>query len=175
MALETLRVVEPDIELKNEFFRYCDAFLSANEPPRLGEDLARRDFQHYIRTLKDASNGIGLQPGWVAYTTYWLIRADRSVIGNSSLRHWLTPALEDLGGHIGYSIHPQERRKGYGTSLLRLMLEKAREKGMSKVLITCNTDNIASSRVILNNGGVLSSQGVSPQSGVLVSRYWISL
>jgi predicted acetyltransferase len=175
MTDETLRIIEPDENLKSEFYRYCEAFRSVNEPPRFMEQLAYQDFSAYIKKLQAASAGIEIPSDYVPATTYWLIREDKTILGNSSLRHRLTQRLEDFGGHIGYAIHPFERRKGYGTVLLRLTLEKAREKGISKVLITCDSDNIGSARVILENGGKLASQGTSTQTDKLISRYWIEI
>jgi len=175
MTYETLRITEPDENLKNEFYRYCEAFRSANEPPRPMEQLAFQDFSAFIKKLNDVSKGIGIPSDYVPATVYWLIRDDKTIVGNSSLRHWLNPRLEDFGGHIGYSIHPLERHKGYGTLLLKLTLEKAKEKGIFQVLITCNSDNIASSGVIIKNGGRLASHGLSKQTDKSISRYWIDL
>jgi predicted acetyltransferase len=85
------------------------------------------------------------------------------------------PALEHHGGHVGYAIRPSERLKGYGTRLLALTLDKAREMGLGRVLVTCDTDNFASVRVIEKNGGVLENQVISNRSGKMISRYWIAL
>ena len=108
-------------------------------------------------------------------TTYWLVKDNEIVLGESRLRHRLTPALENEGGHIGYAIRPRQRRKGYGTCILRLTLEKARDMGLDRVLVTCDTDNLASARIIEKNGGALAGYGISPQSGIQVSQYWIDL
>jgi predicted acetyltransferase len=173
--LKSIKLLEPELRLRSEFYRYCEAFRRVHEPQRPLEDLAYQDFLAYLKRLKDGSLGLGFPSGFVPSTIYWLIREDHTILGNSSLRHWLTPTLEDIGGHIGYAIHPLERHKGYGTLLLQLTLEKAREKGISKVLITCDSDNLASSGVIIKNGGVLASQNVSIQTEKLTSRYWIDL
>jgi len=175
MTDESLKIIEPDENLKFEFYRYCEAFRSVNEPPRPLEQLAYQDFSAFINKLKDASAGIGIPSDYVPATVYWLIRDDKTIVGNSSLRHWLNPRLEDFGGHIGYTIHPLERRKGYGTLLLKLTLAKAKEKGICQVLITCDSDNIASAGVIIKNGGRLASQGLSKQTDKPISRYWIYL
>ena len=52
------------------------------------------------------------------------------------------------GGHIGYVIRPSERRKGYGTLILGLALVQAHACGLDRVRFTCNTENIASARII---------------------------
>jgi predicted acetyltransferase len=43
---------------------------------------------------------------------FFLLRNHTTIIGRSALRHWLTPALENVGGHIGCRIRPTERREG---------------------------------------------------------------
>lgn len=175
MSYDKYELISPDVHLQKEFYCYCGAYQKVNEPTRWLEELAYQDYPAYIKKLADASEGIGLALNFVPANVYWLIREGYTILGNSSLRHWLTPALEDVGGHIGYSIHPFERRKGYGTLILQLTMEKAREKGLRKVMVTCNTDNVASAGVIVKNGGVLANQGISQQTGIQVSRYWIEL
>ena len=77
------------------------------------------------------------------------------------------------GGNIGYAIRPSERRKGFGTLILRLTLEKAKNIGLTRVLVTCDADNVASRKIIERNGGVLAGQVVSEHTGKLVMRYFI--
>ena len=171
----TIKIIEPDENLKYEFYLYCEAFRRVHEPARPLEQLAFHDFSAFIKKLRDASEEIGVPSDYVPASAYWLIRDDKTIIGNSSLHHCLNPHLEDFGGHIGYAIHPFERQKGYGTLLLKLTLEKAREKGINNVLITCDADNTASSGVIIKNGGRLVSQGISKQTKKCILRYCIEL
>jgi predicted acetyltransferase len=58
-------------------------------------------------------------------------------------------------GHIGYSVVPWKRRRGYATRALQLMLAYAREEGLEYVELTTVADNLVSQRVITSNGGVL--------------------
>lgn len=172
---QNIHLIEPDLRHKDAYYLYCEAFRAAGEPARPLEELAFKNYPAFIKRLDDYAMGSGFTAGFVRVTAYWLVRADETILGNSNLRHRLTPSLEDLGGHIGYSISPLERHKGYGTLLLQLTLEKAKEMGLEKVLITCDAENTASAGVILKNGGVLASQSVSIQTGKLTSRYWIEL
>ena len=65
-----------------------------------------------------------------------------------------TSALPDYClGHIGYSIVAWKQRRGYATEGLRLLLEQARKRGLDYVELTTQTDNLASQKVILANGG----------------------
>jgi predicted acetyltransferase len=57
-------------------------------------------------------------------------------------------------GHIGYTIVPWKRRRGYATEALALMLREARKEGLDEVVITTDPDNVASQRVIEANGGI---------------------
>lgn len=58
-------------------------------------------------------------------------------------------------GHIGYAVVPWQQRRGFATRALALMLPLARERGLARVEITTDPDNLASQRVITANGGVL--------------------
>ncbi|MEW5867934.1 MAG: GNAT family N-acetyltransferase [Chloroflexota bacterium] len=86
------------------------------------------------------------------------------------------PAALDLEGrHIGYAIRPVRWRRGYGTHILALTLEKARERGLRRVLVTCDKENTASARIIEKNGGRLAGEALAERSGKPVLRYWIEL
>ncbi|MCU0521689.1 MAG: GNAT family N-acetyltransferase [Anaerolineae bacterium] len=174
-------LVEPATRYRKAFIAMLDDYRRASED-RYGHlrGLTPLKFRAYVRQLTDASTGLGLQPGWVPYTTLWLVRPDVPLIfGSVQLRHWLTESLQKEGGHIGYTITPSQRRKGYGTIQLALALDEVRRRheslGLDRVLVTCDTDNIGSARVIQSNGGVFESEVISDFSGKPVSRYWIDL
>jgi predicted acetyltransferase len=92
--------------------------------------------------------------GWVEGTYLWMVDDD-TVVGRISLRHRLSPWLLEVGGHIGYAVRPSARRRGHATEGLRLMLGVAAERGLTRVLVTCDDDNVGSRRVIEANGGAL--------------------
>lgn len=96
------------------------------------------------------------------------------VIGMVNIRHELNAYLTQFGGHIGYSIRPTMRNRGFAKMQLNLALDILKEKGVSKALITCNQDNLASQKTILACGGVLDTPSVEP-NGTVILRYWISL
>ncbi len=64
-------------------------------------------------------------------------------------------------GHIGYSVVPWKRRRGYATLALGEILREAEAEGLRYVELTTQPDNIPSQHVILANGGVLVEDFVS--------------
>jgi len=110
----------------------------------------------------------------VPETVLWLVEGDK-FIGRVSIRHRLTPDLEQVGGNIGYEIRPSQRRRGYGKMILALALEKARLLGLSRVLVTCDDDNVGSAKIIEANGGQLQDTIEVLGNRAKVRRYWITL
>ena len=171
---EKLTLIEPSQEVKQAYLEMAAEFAAAGE--RYGDyEKANADFAAFIDGLRRARSGIGLPEGFVPMSTYWLANEAGTILGISRLRHHLTAVLEVEGGNIGYGIRPSARRKGYGTRILALMLEKAAELGLRRVLVTCDTDNIGSARIIEKNGGVMAGQAIAPDRGVQISRYWIEV
>ena len=78
-------------------------------------------------------------------------------------------------GAIGCGVRPSERRKGYATYLLQLLLEKCEEMGMHEVCVSCLKENVASDKVIRNNGGRLEKEFFDDDSGKWGFKYWIKL
>jgi len=107
-------------------------------------------------------------------TTFGIFDNDR-LVGGFNLRHVLKGNLINYGGNIGYLIRPSERRKGYGTKMLHLALEKAYEIGLEKFLVSCRVENIGSMKVIENNGGNYENDYFDKESGLTFKRYWIDV
>ena len=175
MGNEEVRLIEPREDMQEQLIAYSDEFRAAGEPFwQHDREKLRDDFAGYIRRRRDYAAGRSLPKGHVPGTDYWLVRG-RRVLGTIRLRHRLNEALKIEGGHIGYDVRPSERRKGYATRMLGMVLDKAREMGLNRVLVTCDADNLASARVVQKNGGRPASEGISPESGKEIQRYWIDL
>lgn len=99
---------------------------------------------------------------------------DNKVVGIIDLRHHINhPILGTWGGHSGYTVRPTERGKSYGKEMLHLNLEKAKELGITRFLITCNVDNTTSEKIILANGGVFEK--IIDVDESQMKRYWIEI
>ena len=110
------------------------------------------------RTLPEMmlqSVGQSLPEGWVPETHYILFE-DGAALGVFRLRHRLTPELRDGAGHVGYSILPEYRNRGYGTLGLKLLLHVAPDiVPEDELYLRCREDNPASLRVMQHCGGVI--------------------
>ena len=120
--------------------------------------ISYESYQDFLAEREKESAEEGLIDGWrVPSTRYWLY-VEGKPVGFADLRHFLTPALRQSGGNIGYAIRPTERGKGYGKKLLELLLEEARKMKLEKVLITARPINMASIGVAKANGGKIVRQ-----------------
>lgn len=180
----------PEVRYESSFLEGAAEFagekrLDSTYASALGYDLQalRRDFCAYVWDLKRL--GEKSEHGYVDIV-HWLI--DRGeYIGQASVRPNLaTPYLITYGGHIGYSIRPSRRGRGYGKRILKLALKKARRVGLDRVLITCDADNLASKRIIESNGGQFETamkmdahikrmEGRGGVADLDKLRYWIDL
>lgn len=148
MRRSDIKLIEPTVELKSEFLEMVEEFNTEGTEVINGiGSIDKDDFENSVSRAKDHAKGIRLPEGWVPASTYWLI-SQGHIIGTCNLRHQPNDFLKNVGGYIGYSIRPSERRKGYATKMLSLTLERAKVLGIKRVLITCDDDNIASARVI---------------------------
>ena len=127
----------------------------------------------YLETMKRAETAA---PGKVPATQYIYLREeDGKIVGVLQIRHFLNDYLERYAGHIGYSVRPGERRKGYAKRMLAMGLEEARALGLKRVMISCAEGNEGSRRTILANGGVFHSTIWDEEDQETLERYWIEL
>ncbi len=106
---------------------------------------------------------------------FLVAEVDGRIVGRSSIRHRLNDLLAHEGGHIGYCVLPDHRRRGFATDILRQSLSIARAAGVDRVLVACDDDNEASRVIIERCGGVLEDVVQSRDDvPVPVRRYWIA-
>lgn len=170
-----LSLVEPDASYKIAFFEMLAGFQSAGEAFFHDyTEMAARNFSDYIRFLKNQAEPTSSAAGVIPQSTYWLLHQNQKIYGVSRLRHSLSPSLDLHGGHISLAVQPTMRRKGLGTTCLRLTLQKARQLGLQRVLLTCDAGNLASIKMIRKCGGTLDHRD-SEISHPSTYHFWINL
>jgi predicted acetyltransferase len=166
----------PHVRFRRSFLAAMEEFVAegrVGDDTMVGRELAdygatwasESGFATYVDELS-AEAGRPRKPGFVRCTTWWWAEGDEYV-GRVAVRHELTAHLREVGGHIGYDVRRSRRREGQATAMLAAVLPEANALGIDPALITCDSDNVASRRVIEANEGVLEDQ-----RGVKV-RYWV--
>ena len=167
-----IKLVKLSYEYKQQLFDMMEEWLLVEQDfsPYMIRRNDYHDFDYYLANLEIKKE----QDGRVPDSTFFCLDTDRNIfVGAINIRHYLNEELLYTGGHIGDGIRPGERRKGYATAMIGLGLEECRKLGITKVLMTCDKDNIGSAKSIMNNGGVLENEVM--EDGVLEQRYWITL
>lgn len=95
------------------------------------------------------------------------------IVGMINIRLALNERLKKVGGHIGYSIRPTERGKGYNKINLYLGLKVCEEYGMDKILMDADTDNLASWKTMEALGGVFLREYFYEKDQCMVKDYEI--
>ncbi|MDJ1130380.1 GNAT family N-acetyltransferase [Streptomyces iconiensis] len=173
-------LIAPTIEVRSSFLAAMREFEAEtggadNDNSMVGEEMreyaaaweTEDGFRAYLARLREAEDErTPWQDGSVGCTTLWWVE-DTEYVGRIAIRHELSPGLLEVGGHIGYDVRPSARRRGHATALLRAAFPHIRALGIDKALITCDTGNVASRKVIEACGGVLEDE----RHGKL--RYWV--
>lgn len=175
--MEELILIRPTGEYASQIVEYRQEFLDAGDSMDGCGPLRRiEDPEEYIKTCAEYENKQTVPSHLVPATQLFLIRkSDNKLVGMLQVRHCFNDYLEKYAGHIGYSVRPSERRKGYAKEMLKMALSFCREIGLDKVLITCIDGNAGSEKTILANGGVYESTVYEPNDNVDLKRFWITL
>jgi len=170
-------LVCPTKEYEKKAFEYIKEFREHESEVHGTGGLDNYDnYDEWLQKLQKAKALPTTDEEKVPADTYFFIReSDDKIIGMLNIRHRLNEFLFNEGGHIGYSVRPVERKKGYGTLMLSMGLQKCRELNLDRVLIICDKVNEASAKVAQNNNGVLEKEVYSELCSQIIQRYWISL
>jgi len=115
------------------------------------------EFCLYLKQLIQWSNGENLKYHLRRQSTYYLYCNDEPV-GVGKLRVYRSSNVRYKEGDLCYSIRPGFRRKGFGKRLLEKLLIIAWQSGLNEAILTCDSVNLASRKIIEANRGVLEKK-----------------
>lgn len=174
--MDTIKLVMPNESMIEEIRAYKQAMLAADSSMDGTGSLRRLDAPEWLVQCALTANAETVPEGRVQATQFVCVReGDGRIVGMIDVRHRFNDYLRNYGGNIGYSVRPDERRKGYAGRMLAQALIYCRELGLERVMISCLTGNEGSRRTILKNGGVYDSTVHEPHENVDLERYWITL
>ncbi|MDR2514764.1 MAG: GNAT family N-acetyltransferase [Christensenellaceae bacterium] len=147
-------------------------FAAAGEEPYCGA-ASRVGYALWVWTVREqAREGAALLGGNPNEILFLVRGGEERILACGQLRPVDTEDVLTWAGHIGYSVPPSLRGRGYAQTILRLLLEEAFARGMEEVLLTCDETNAASRRVIEKAGGAF--KGHYRARGYNKRRYWFS-
>ena len=168
--IKELSIIIPTLEYKQQAMEYRQEHLNNGEEILSGSSGLHRyevyeEWLNYIENLRNDK-----ESDWLPATTYFGI-CDNNIVGTITIKHRINDNMRE---HISYGVHPSERRKGYATKMLALALNECKKLELKRVFITCDKNDIGSTKTIINNGGILESEFVE-EDGEIGQWYWIDV
>lgn len=149
-----IRLIVPSINHKEAALRFRQTFYDSGEKTIDGSECFDRieSYEEWLSLVTDNADTNTLRAKSVLTDTYFAFDNNNQIVGIIDFRHELNDFFKDFG-HSGYSVLPSERRKGYATKMLELIIDRARSCGLTEIQLSALRSNIPSVKTILNNGG----------------------
>lgn len=180
--MEKFYLEEPSIQRKTEALEYLNELVEfeseLNGTGSMDRCLNGWTYEEFLienekRKDKNYAYSINRCPS----KTFFLIRQnDNKIVGMINIRYDISQKLLENGAsHIGYSIRPTERQKGYNKIQLYLGILEEQKIGEKRILLDCTVDNIGSNKSIISLGGVLEKTKLDKYDNEMTNYYWIDV
>lgn len=175
---DELLFVEPSMEYADEIWSYRQEMLD-NESSFDGCFSMKRhktpkDFIDDCIEWSNPSRPAGKQGAW-GNVIMAIRKSDKKMVGCFQAHNVLSERMAKYTGHVGYSVRPSERRRGYAKQLLAKAKDFLSSFGFDEINVACLPDNEASRKTILANGGEYIETVYFESDGVNLERYLIKL
>lgn len=183
--MEKLRLVRPEKKYEKQAVKYLEEFLAAGSKIRGvgGLDQYKDDYDGWLEKLAADRVQVPNEERVPSETFFLMKRLSQEshmfqedverLVGMVSIRLVLNDNLWNFGGHIGYSIRPSEREKGYNKVNLYLALKVCQNYGIEVALLDCDRSNIGSAKTMRALGGKMVRQ--YQLGDIVVQRYAIDV
>ena len=152
-----IKLVRPSKEYEKQALEFKKEFFDNGESTINGSELFDQtdSYDDWLQAVTNNTSKATVNPDWVVTDTYFAINENKRIVGIIDFRHELKGFLKDFG-NSGYSVRPSERRKGYASQMLSLILERAREIKLTSFQLSAEKSNTPSIKTIIKNGGKYS-------------------
>lgn len=173
--MQDIQLVFPNPEMESAALAFKQEFYDHGEKTINGSykfDNEKYSYGEWLEIIHNNLDPEKYNPKFGFSHTLFAVNDSGRIVGIINFRHAITDFYRD-SGHIGYSVRPSERNKGYATEMLRQVLEIAKRQGLSEVYITCKKSNEASRKTIIQNCGVLKRE--FEKDAIAYEEYLITL
>lgn len=175
--MDKLKLVTPTIEYKDKAIEFIEEFNVYFSPINGVGGLNRYldDYEGWLKKLDEDSKREVTEEKVPALTYFLVRKEDDRIVGMINIRLKLNEKLKKYAGHIGYSIRPTERQKGYNKINLYLGLKVLYEHGEENAFLDCDSDNLGSAKTIEALGGKLIREYYNEDEGCMIRDYNINI
>ncbi|MDR1782521.1 MAG: GNAT family N-acetyltransferase [Bacilli bacterium] len=136
---------------KEAVMKYKEDFIKHNDT--LNGTGYLDELNTYEEWLKDTYGSMDkatVKDEWVCSIQYLAYNKKKQLVGMAQLRLDLNDFLKEYGGHIGLSVAREFRNQKYAKSILKDMIYMAKQSGINPIMISCDTNNVYSKKLILS-------------------------
>ena len=170
-----LRLEEFTKERYKDYKELYDEFINNNSD--LVPDVLElkcdneEDYDKILKELENRKNGNHADADWYFDGHYYMAYDEDRLVGLGCIRNNLTPKAEEVWGHIAAGVRPSERKKGYATQMVELLLDEAGKLGIEDAILCHYEQNQISPKILSRLGIELLNKTTSEYSGKTIYRY----